>query len=272
MLSRFLPIVSACCLMALPTATQAQTAAAIPAPTRADLADLSTRSPLILRASVDKAKRIRGDAARNVPEGFARLLVRADVKALLVGRTGVPERIEYLVDLPLDARGKPPKIKDREVLLFLNAEAAPGQFALAHKYGQVDWTAQRESAVRQFAAQASGSSLLTPRGVKSAFHVVGTLPGESETQFFVDTDEGRPMSIVVLSRPNQPKRFAVATGDIIDPNAEAPDPDSLTALYLSCGLPDVLPETVTEDADMADALRRDYQFVRSSLPSCERYF
>ena len=254
-------------------ATAQPNAAAAPVPGRADYANLIQRAPTILTATITRAREIDRDQAPGLAPGFRRLLVRAEVDGVIAARSAVPGTISYLVDVPETARGRAPKLQGKRVQLFLGREQGPGEFALAHRYGQQPWSAEREEIVRRLVREQADPKVraMRPRAITSAFHVEGSLPGESESQIFVDTEAGTPISLVVLNRPGERPRFAVATGDIIDSAAEAPTPGSLTALLLACGLPQALPEDVTVSGDH-EALARDYALVRTSLGICDRNF
>lgn len=258
------------------TLSSAGLAAESPVPGRADLADMALQSDTILSARITKTRKVSAERAPGLATGFVRLLVQADVETLISARSGVPAEIEYLVDLPLTARGTSPKLKDERVLLFLGREYAPGEFQLSHKYGQQLWQAARETDVRRFVKERADPKLsaLKPTQIVSAFHVPGSLPGESESQIFVETESGRPMSLVVLNRPGETKRYAVATGDLIDASASPPEAGSLVALMLSCELPQALPSDIldTQPRQAATALAEDYGFVRASLGACDRNF
>jgi hypothetical protein len=103
--------------------------------------------------------------------------------------------------------------------------------------------------------------------VTSAFRVPGAVPGEAESQFFLSTRDGRPVSLVVLTRPGEGRRLTVATGDVIDDAAQPVSKETLLWYRLACGLPPKLPAGIG-DAAVAD----DYRFVLTSLGPCGRTF
>ncbi|MBZ6379927.1 hypothetical protein B5C34_13940 [Pacificimonas flava] len=253
---------------------QAQPAVEIPVAATADLAELTLAAATIVRARIADTDEVRAERAPGLAPGFRRLLVEAEVVAVLAAPGAVPGDIRYLVDVPETRRGRAPRLEGEEVMLFLGPEHRPGEFALAHKYGQQSWSGGTDEAVRKLLnnrAQMRGLTL-GDAAVTSAFHVPGTIAGESESQIFVRTGEGRPLSLVVLRRPGQAPRVSVATGDIIDPNAPPPERGSLPALVLACSLPESLPGEVLEGSRDADALRADYQAAREALGGCERNF
>lgn len=238
---------------------------------RADLADLVLASTTVVRARVTKAKEIKAERAPGLSPGYRRFLVDAEVEGVLAAPGGVPGEIRYLADLPETERGRAPSVRGADVLLFLGPEQRPGEYALAHRKGQQAWSSETESIAKRFLAERSTSTL--PTGtleVTGAFHVPGTVPGESESQIFVRGADGLPASLVVLRRPGQDPRVVIATGDVIDPGAPSPDPQALTTLLFACGLPAALPE----DAAQGDhaAVVSDFAAAKDALGGCERRF
>ncbi|WP_423604906.1 hypothetical protein [Sphingomonas sp. MS122] len=245
---------------------------ATPLPGYAEVADLVLVSPILLDAQVRSAVRIKGAEAANVAQGRIRFYVEADVLALIRAPGAMPTRIGYVVDVPVDARGRPPKLKKRRVLLF--ARPVSGQatmIQLATLDAQRDWSAELDALVRRI-----GGEVVAPgappavTGLGNAFHVPGTLPGEGETQIFVQTATGAPISLSILRRPGEQRRWAVALGEIVDDAAAAPQRDTLLWYRLACGLPRALPRASIESEDPANAAiaREDYQFVLAQLGPC----
>ncbi|MGJ3629469.1 hypothetical protein AB5I41_26245 [Sphingomonas sp. MMS24-JH45] len=64
----------------------------------------------------------RGRGCRS-STGRVRIYVEADVGALIAGTAAIPTRVGWLVDVPLDPRGRAPKLKKRRVLAFAVAVA-----------------------------------------------------------------------------------------------------------------------------------------------------
>ncbi len=234
-----------------------------------DLVTLGLAAPVVVRATIYKTERLKPREAPGVADGSARLLVSAATTAAIVAPGEVPPRISYLVDVPLDARGKAPQLLRTDVLLFLRADpAVPGQYALVAAQGQIAWSPEDDAAIRAvLKAQRSGT---VPRvtGVTSAFRVPGAVPGEAESQFFLSTADAKPVSLVVLTRPGQARRLSIALGDVIDDAAAGVQPRTLLWYRLACALPKTLPATVDAGADVAD----DYRFVLTSLGPCGRTF
>ena len=109
-------------------------------------------------------------------------------------------------------------------------------------------------------------------GIANGFHVPGTLPGEGETQLFLDTRTGEPVSLTILTAADGTRRWAAAFGEIVDGSAAVPARDTLAWYRLACGLPRTLPlaklgGTAPEDRRKAAS---DYGVVLGALGDCTR--
>ncbi|WP_375381150.1 hypothetical protein [uncultured Sphingomonas sp.] len=238
-------------------------------------ADLVLAAPVIVDATIRSAARIKGVEAASVAPGLTRYYVEADVGALIRGADGLPTRIGWLVDAGAGRDGRPLKLKKARVLVFgriaPGAAGPVGQVQLVSPDAQVDWSAQADALVRRI-ARAAVAPDAPPRitGVGRAFHVPGSLPGESETQVFLTTADARPVSLSILRRPGERPSYAVALSEIVDEAAGPPPRDTLLWYRLACFLPRTLPGGSTaslESAD-ADAARADYRFVLAQLGAC----
>jgi len=270
-------------LAAVPSAALAQAAAggavarvagAAFGPTYADLATLSDAAELVLRVQIRKATALKPERAPGLAPGFARLYVEANTVALIAGRSGVGGAVTYLVDVPLDAKGKVPKLKKREFVLF--ARAVPGragEIQLIGPAAQLDYTPALEARLRPILTELYSADA-APRitGISDALAVPGTLTGESETQIFLATGNRSPVSITVLRRPRQQPQWGVPWGEIIDSAARPPAPETLRWYRLACSLPAQLPSNanLARDADERRLAAGDYAFVRQALGPCER--
>lgn len=270
-------------LVTVPSAALAQTArggdVAQPAgaafgPTYADLATLSDAAELVVRVQIRKTTALKPDRAPGLAPGFARLYVEANTVALIAGRSGVGAAVTYLVDVPLDAKGKVPKLKKREFVLF--ARGVPGRAGALQLIGpaaQLDYTPALEARLRPILTELYSPDA-APRitGVSDALAVPGTLTGESETQIFLATENRSPVSITVLRRPGQRVQWGVSWGEIIDAAARPPSPESLRWYRLACALPAQLPSgaNLARDAEERRLAAGDYAFVRQALGPCER--
>lgn len=237
-----------------------------------DFADLVVNSPLIIDATIRSATRIKGAEAAGVAANAARFYVEGDVGTLVRGTGAIPARVGWLVDVPLDARGRAPSLKKQRVLAFARPVAnRPDQVQLVAKDAQRPWSPAADALVRRIAAEAaSADAPPVVTGVKSAFYVPGSLPGEGETQIFLLTRNNRPAAISVLRRPGEQPRWSVALSEVIDENATAPVRDTLLWYRLACFLPRTLPDTATaalEDGEAVHA-REDYAFVIQQLGTC----
>lgn len=261
-------------------AQQATPASSAPAPNApagpayADLADLVLAAPVIANATVRSATRIKGEEAVGLAPGLQRFYVEADVSALIRGAAGLPPRVGYLLDVAPDARGRAPRLRKTQVLLF--ARAVPGsanQLQLVSPDAQLPWTPETDARVRAIARAAvvpDAPPAIT--GVGGAFHVPGSLPGEGETQIFLQTADRRPVSLLILRRPGEAPRWSVALSEIVDEAAGPPGPETLLRYRLACGLPKGLPAESVAALEPAEAAiaREDYQFVRTALGPCGR--
>lgn len=242
--------------------------------TYADLADLALPAPVALIATIVRTTQLKPELAPGVRPGHVRMLVEADATRLIRGPQGLAPRITYLADVPLDARGRPPKLRKAQVLLFARTVAGkPGALQLIAPDAQLPLTPAIEERTRTILSEATSASP-PPRvtGIGSAFHVPGVLPGESETQIFLTTAQRQPISLTVLRRPGETPRWAVALGEIVDEAATPPARDTLLWYRLACALPRELPARAIADlpAEAAAATQADYKLVLDGLGTCAR--
>lgn len=239
----------------------------------ADLADLADAAPLVVDARIVKTIALPPETPPQAPPGHRRLYVEAQVTALIRGDGGISPTIGYLYDAPLDRRGKIAKLKKMPVLLFARPGARPGQIQLIARDAQIASTPAEVDRVKRIVADLLANDA-PPRvtGLGDAFHVAGTVAGEGETQIFLRTANGEPVSLSILRRPGQAPRWAVALGEIVDEAARPPQPGTLLWYRLACALPPELPARATRSLAVqdAEAARADYRLVRQSLGSCGR--
>ena len=242
--------------------------------TWADLADLSDAAQLVVRAKVRKQVVLAPERAPDVRPGHARLYVEAETLALISGNVPVGESLRYLVDVPLDARGKVPKLRKSEVVLFARAvPQRPGEIQLVARDGQLPYSAALEEQLRPIlSALAAPSAPPRVSGIRDALSVEGNLTGESETQMFLQTASGAPVSISVVRRPGLPPVWGVSYSEIIDQAVRAPQPQTLGWYRLACFLPAQLPGAANLAREPADRARADadYRFVMQQLGPCPR--
>ncbi|NCP11784.1 MAG: hypothetical protein GW859_07520 [Sphingomonadales bacterium] len=238
----------------------------------ADLVDLSDAAHLVAIATIRSSVALEPERSPGLAAGRIRLYIEADVDNVIRGTSGLPEEIAYLVDVPRDSRGRAPRLKRQRVVIFA-AAAAGGQLQLAAPDAQIAWSPEIEARVRtiQRDALAPGAPPRI-RGVSGAFNVAGALPGESETQIFLETQSGEPASLNVLRRPGIAPEWAVSFGEILDESARTPSPQTLGWHRLACGLPPELPPASLGGLNPPQSLaaRADYRFVLARLGPCGR--
>ena len=133
----------------LPALAQADSLSAEPQATYADLVALADRADMVVRAQIRKQIALEPERATGVAPGFARLYIEAQTISLIAGTTGVGEKLRYLVDVPLDARGKVPRLKKQEVLLFAQGvPGRPGELQLVGESGQLPYSPAFEARLR----------------------------------------------------------------------------------------------------------------------------
>jgi hypothetical protein len=241
----------------------------------ADLADLALAAPIAVHLRIRGADALHADEAPNVAPGFRRFLVQAEVVALIRGEGGLPEQVSYLVDLPNDSRGHAARLRRRDEVLVLARRVPnrPAELRLVAPDAQLPFspaTAERLRGLLREVSAADAAPRIT--GIGRSFHVPGSLPGESETQIFLQTADGRPISLSILRRPGEQPRWSVALSEIVDDAAAPPARDTLLWYRLACTLPPRLPAQSLSDAaaDEADAIQADYRLVMDGLGRCVR--
>jgi hypothetical protein len=264
--------VCAALLTASPLAAQGVPDATIP--TYADLADLADAAQLVVRAKVKKQVTVEPERAVGVRPGYARIYIEAETQALIAGNVPLGQGLRYLVDVPLTAKGKVPKLKKTEQILF--ARAVPGragQIQLIAPDSQLLWSAELEARLRPIlAALVAPGAPPKVAGIRDALSVAGNLTGESETQVFLSTPDGAPLAFSVVRRPGFPPAWGVSYSEIVDQAVRAPQPQSLGWYRLACFLPQALPPAANLSPNQADRARAeaDYRFVQQQLGPCER--
>src|SRR3546814_1192592 len=125
------------------------------------------------------------------------------------GQNVIGRDINYLVDIPLDSRGKTPKLKKQHVLLFARrAGNAPGAIQLVALDAQINWSDQNAAMLRRILTEAVAAD--QPQritGIGNAFHVAGSIPGDGETQIFLTTAAGQQVILLGLLRSGQTQRW-----------------------------------------------------------------
>ncbi len=246
---------------------------AAPVGSYADVADLAVDAATIIDARIRRASVAPTVQATGIPPHLVRMYVEADVNTVIFGTTPVARRVGYLVDVQRRADGRAPRLNRQRVLLYARPVATANRLQLITPQAQMLWDAGRDATVRSIVAErARGAVPPVIAGISQAFHVAGTVAGESETQIFLATAGGDPVSLSVLRRPGQAPRWAVAFGEIVDESAAVPARRTLGWYRLACGLPPALPATAlaTMTSEEARAAGEDYRFVLRSIGACDR--
>lgn len=241
----------------------------------ADLADLGAGAPVVAHLRIRDADALSPSEAPNVAAGYRRFQIEAEVVALIRGTGGIDGRVRYLVDLPNDSRGRPARLGRRaEMLVMANrVPNRPGDLRLVAADAQIPYSPEAAEMLRAIVRESTGPGA-PPRivGIGRAFHVPGSLSGESETQFFLLTADNRPISLTVLRRPGEQPRWSVALSEIVDDGAAAPTPNTLLWYRLACTLPARLPADALSEAspEEGQAIQADYRLVMEGLGRCAR--
>lgn len=242
--------------------------------TYADLADLADQAPMVIRAQPRKVVPVEPERARGLRPGWGRFYVEAKTEGVIAGTQPLGPLLRYLVDSPLDAKGKPAPFKKKSVVLFARTvPSRPGELQLVTPDAQLLWDAaldQRLRAVLKELYDPAAPHKVT--GVREAMHVGGELAGEGETQLFLSTANGEPAAVTVTRKPGFAPRWSVSFSEVVSSEAAPPARESLGWYRLACFLPGQLPASAnigTVAADRAAAVR-DYRFVIEQLGACPR--
>ncbi len=243
-----------------------------PVPAYADLVELARASDIVARVVVADQAEVKPERAPGLKAGEARLYIEAETQALLAGRSGIGESLAFLADLPLTDRGKAPRIKQQVYLVFADlVPSRPGTIQLVGAGAMQLATPPAEAAVRRVLtqlAQATQPPVIT--GIREVMSVAGNLAGESETQIFLETDSGAPVSLSVIRRPSMAPQWGVSWSEIVDSSATAPAPETLAWYALACHLPPSLSGATFLSGDSPSRARAeaDYRVILDSLGPC----
>ena len=240
----------------------------------ADVTDMALAGQLAVQVRIRKAIRISGAQAKTVLAGRKRFLVEADVMTLIRGSGGLTPRITYLIDIAPNAKGKIPKLTDGQALIFATPVVGrPSEVRLVSPDAQIAATPARVAQIRSILSEALAvNAPPVISGIANAFHVAGAIPGEGETQIFLETGQDRPVSISVLRSPDNPTTWSVSLGEIVDQGAGPPQTNTLIWYRLACFLPNALPESVLSELspNNAQIAAEDYRIVLEGLGGCPR--
>ncbi|GGY99866.1 hypothetical protein [Novosphingobium colocasiae] len=240
----------------------------------ADLVDLSAASGLVIKATIRRMTEVPRQRAPDLAPGLGRFYIEADTQALLAGKTAIGESVNYLVDLPLDARGRAPKLKKAQVLLFaLPVPGRPADIQLLSSAAQLPWSEVREQQVRQILADlAAPDAPAEVTGVRELLYVPGDLAGQGETQVFLTTKSGTAASITVHHEPGAAPVWGVSFSELVAELGHPPQRDTLGWYRLACFLPNVLPPALNVSESYASVRQADadYRMVLGELGVCTR--
>jgi len=247
-------------------------AAAVPTVSYAHVADLVTAASAIATVRVRSIAPVPPERAGGLPPGSVRYYVDADTTGLIRGNSAAARRISFLLDLP-DTGRRRPDFKKRVFLIFGQIGERVDFFQLLSSTAVIDWTPANEALVRKVLAEAlAPDSPPAITGISSAFHVAGAIQGEGETQVFLETADGSPISLSIIRRPDEQPLFSAALGEVVDDRAVMPPRDTMLWYRLACGLPRSLPADALEGLALPDmdAARRDYAAFLEALGTCNR--
>lgn len=253
--------------------SQAAAPAVVTPVSYADIADLADSAPLVIRAQPRKIAQVEAVRARGLRAGWGRFYVEAKTETLLAGSAPLGGELRYLVDLPLDAKGKAAPFKKKSVILFARlVPGRPGELQLVAPDAQLLWDPALEARVagvlRELYAPGAPQRVT---GVREAIHVTGNLAGEGETQIFLTAANGEPAAMTVSRKPGAAPRWGVSFTELVALDT-APARDTLGWYRLACFLPAELPGAANISESSADraAAAQDYAFVRDQLGACPR--
>ena len=258
-------------------AVPAQAQVSIPEPsepTYADIASLADSAGMVVLVQVAKMLRVEDARAPGLQSGYGRFYIEAKTRALLTGSAPLGESVKYLVDLPLDGHGKPPKLKKQDVFLFARSvPGRPGELQLVTRTAQRLWSEAGEARLRGIL-----KSLVSPdapakiTGVRELFYVPGNLAGQGETQIFLATEDGSAASITVRHNGDGPPVWGVSFSELVADLGHPPKPDTLAWYRLACFLPNTPPPgaNVSEGFAAKRQAEADYRMVLGELGVCKR--
>lgn len=244
------------------------------APTYADLVDMAMAADTAVVVEVEEQIPFPPERVPDLPPEIVRLYVEANVQSLLVAPQPVGEQLVFVVDRRRDSRGDAPDLEERAFILLGDlSRSQPGAIQLLSSDSMLPASPQVEARVRRVLTQlAQGDVPPAITGLRDVISVPGNLAGESETQMFVETETGAPVSLSVIRRPGMAPQWGVSLGELVDASARPPEPETIAWYRFACFLPRELPADSflqTDRASQAQA-REDYAYVLARLGPCER--
>ena len=261
-------------ILTFPAVSQAQQAPAPAPPTvsYARMADLVSASSAIAIVKIRSVVALKPERAPDLQPGRARFYVEAETQGLIRGDGVAARRISFLVDGSATNVRKP-DLKGQIFLLFGKVGAQVNQFQLTSSTAMIPWTPANESLTRSLLSQVMAQDVPPViTGITSAFHVAGAILGEGETQIFLETANGTPISLSIIRRPDEEPVFSASLGEIVDDSAAFPKQETMLWYRLACGLPGSIPAPALADLshDALNQARQDYEAFRQALGHCDR--
>ncbi|WAT17298.1 hypothetical protein OZN62_10210 [Aurantiacibacter sp. MUD11] len=267
------------CATSSPAMSQDAPAPELPAaqaPTYADLVDMALRADLVAIVEVDDQIPFPPERAPNLPPSQVRLYIESLTQALLAAPSALGQGLTFVVDQPRDMDGDAPDLEERRFLVFGDLSATqPGAIQLLSSRAMLPHGPRIEARVRRVLTQLAEAGDPAPiTGVRDVISVPGNLAGESETQMFIESADGAPVSLTVVRRPGMAPEWGISLGEIVDASARPPEPETLNWYRFACFLPRELPEGAFLQRDRASQAqaRTDYALVLRDLGECERRF
>lgn len=272
-------ILLSACATALPGRSQPRESVELSpqqAPTYADLATFALAADMVAIVTVDDQTRFPPERAPDVPPHEVRLYIESLTRNLLASPTGVGQSLVYVTDTAREPDGDVPNLEGQDFIIFANlVRGRPGEVQLVARNAMFPAGPTIEGRVRSVLRQiAAADAPPAITGVRDVISVAGNLAGESETQMFVETRTGAPVSLSVVRRPGMAPSWGVSLGEIVDSAARPPERDSLAWFRFACFLPRRLPSDAFLQTDRQSRQRasEDYAFVLAELGPCERRY
>jgi len=194
---------------------------------------------------------------------------RAIANAVALEQPATPTTARVILNnlFALDGRTVP------ALWLIFAIPAGPAFVRLVAPDAQVPWSAEAARSVRAILSEAARADAPpVVRGISSAFHSEGSIPGEGETQIFLNSPEDKPVSLTVQRRTGEQPRWFVSQGEVVDEGTSQPRPDTLLWYRIACTLPVSIPPS-SVDGQPADAIaniKADYKVILEGLGPCNR--
>lgn len=261
-------------LVAMPAGAAEAPAPSAPALTYADLADLADPAQAVMQVKVSKQSVVEPARAPGLAAGKARLYVVAKPEGVLAGQASTAKAVKYLVDVPLAANGRAPKLTGKRYIVFARTVAGrPDELQLVAPDAQILADPVNLARLAPLLTELAAPDA-PPRisGIRDILSVAGNLAGESETQLFLLSPPNDSILVSVVRRPEAGPTWGVAWSELVDQSGRPPARDTLAWYRLACSLPDRLParaNLASEPDDRARALQ-DYAFVKQELGACTR--